>query len=410
MSEESKKEKTPWGEFQSRVRELTKLGFKDNVKLSSFLKNEKNMKDWTDIEILQRALYWSMNVYEKSEEKVKEEKVKEEKVKEEKVKEEKVKTPKVETFEIDTDFKGLTGGHLVAKNPSLKDILFKKVKDFYITKGKVENLTNPAPKNYRKNRENISEEDIDKIHIYGIKCFQDVSIFTSFGMDTGFSCFEDNKTISDNSLRNVILKEKNTKGFVCVGKLENLTNPYNGEICNLIELTDDEKNLMEEMGYKYDYTKYKKNLDKKEKKKEPKVETPKVETPKVETPKVETPKVETPKVETPKVETPKVETPKVEILDEESIPLHIKKKNIPKYIKTLVWNKYIGDGIAKSKCICCRETEIRNTSFHCGHVLSEKEGGDLNINNLRPVCSSCNLGMGTRDMRSFTKEFFGWDV
>jgi len=27
--------------------------------------------------------------------------------------------------------------------------------------------------------------------------------------------------------------------------------------------------------------------------------------------------------------------------------------------------------------------------FHCGHVIAEKYGGELNISNLKPICSKC---------------------
>jgi hypothetical protein len=412
MSNEKENKKTPWGEFQSRVRDLTKLNFRENVKLSSFLKSEKAMSEWSDIEILQRAIYWCMNVYEKVdkvEKTDKDEKVdKVEKTdKDEKVektdKDEKLETPKPENFEIDKDFKGLFDIHFVAKNKSLEGIIFRKFKNTYVSRGKVENLTNPAPKDYWKSMENLNEDDIEKIHLFGIKCFQDVPILSSECKDTGFFCFDDNKTIVDSPLKNLVFKEK-TKGFVCVGKIEGLTNPYDKEICNLIELNDEEKLLLEDLSYKYDYTKYKKNLE---------VKIPKPKKEKVKTPK-ETSSVvdENPKevysFEESKIES--IEESKIESIEESSAPLHIRKKNIPKYIKTLVWNKYIGDGISKAKCLCCKETEIRNTSFHCGHVVAFDKGGDLNINNLRPVCSHCNLSMGTRDMRSFAKEFFGWDI
>ena len=86
------------------------------------------------------------------------------------------------------------------------------------------------------------------------------------------------------------------------------------------------------------------------------------------------------------------------------------KKNIPKHIKTLVWNKYMGANNSNSKCFSCREAVIDCRNFHCGHVTSEAKGGDLTINNLRPICANCNLSMGTKSMNDFTLEFFGWQV
>jgi hypothetical protein len=91
-------------------------------------------------------------------------------------------------------------------------------------------------------------------------------------------------------------------------------------------------------------------------------------------------------------------------------PLFVKKRTIPKHIKTLVWNKHIGANHVNAKCISCKEEQIDCRNFHCGHVLSESNGGDMTINNLRPICSHCNLSMGTRSMNEFTFEFFGWTV
>ena len=98
------------------------------------------------------------------------------------------------------------------------------------------------------------------------------------------------------------------------------------------------------------------------------------------------------------------------VWEDTSEPLCMKKRSIPKHIRTLVWNKYIGADNANAKCISCKEERIDCRNFHCGHVLSEAKGGDLTITNLRPICSHCNLSMGTRSMNEFTLEFFGWEV
>ena len=91
-------------------------------------------------------------------------------------------------------------------------------------------------------------------------------------------------------------------------------------------------------------------------------------------------------------------------------PLHLARKNIPKSIKTLVWNKHIGPDVATAKCVSCRTEAISIRSFHCGHVIAESKGGDTNIANLRPVCAACNLSMGVMSMNEFTTKFFGWSV
>jgi hypothetical protein len=91
-------------------------------------------------------------------------------------------------------------------------------------------------------------------------------------------------------------------------------------------------------------------------------------------------------------------------IDEEDIKSVVyKKKNIPKHVKTLCWNLYIGEDKNSSKCVCCNSTTINITSFHCGHVIAEVNGGETNINNLRPVCSGCNLSMASMNMDDFIK-------
>ena len=83
-----------------------------------------------------------------------------------------------------------------------------------------------------------------------------------------------------------------------------------------------------------------------------------------------------------------------------------RKKTIPKVVKDLTWQRWIGDDIAKAKCLCCGINEIKMNSFHCGHVISEADGGPTTVDNLRPVCATCNLSMRTQNMNTF-KETHG---
>jgi len=80
-----------------------------------------------------------------------------------------------------------------------------------------------------------------------------------------------------------------------------------------------------------------------------------------------------------------------------------KKKTIPKVVKTLAWEKWIGEDIAKTKCLCCGVTDIKLSGFHCGHVISEANGGSTTVDNLRPICAACNLSMGSENMNDFKK-------
>jgi len=77
------------------------------------------------------------------------------------------------------------------------------------------------------------------------------------------------------------------------------------------------------------------------------------------------------------------------------------KQKIPAALKKLVWNKHVGGHVGEAKCLCCRTTTISQVSFHCGHVVAEKNGGKLELPNLRPICQNCNSSMGTKNMDEF---------
>lgn len=82
------------------------------------------------------------------------------------------------------------------------------------------------------------------------------------------------------------------------------------------------------------------------------------------------------------------------------------KKNIPKSLKTSIWDKYIGKDKRSAYCICCNNNEIKVENFHAGHIVPEREGGLTDDTNLLPVCSQCNTSMGVTNMELFVKEHF----
>lgn len=82
-----------------------------------------------------------------------------------------------------------------------------------------------------------------------------------------------------------------------------------------------------------------------------------------------------------------------------------KKKTIPSAIKKLVWNTHIGEDIGKAKCLCCKNTDITQMSFNCGHIIAEANGGEIIVSNLKPICQNCNSSMGTKNMDDFIKGF-----
>ena len=85
--------------------------------------------------------------------------------------------------------------------------------------------------------------------------------------------------------------------------------------------------------------------------------------------------------------------------------IKIKKKSIPLTLKRNVWNKHIGESIGKTLCLCCKLTEITQLNFSCGHIISEFNGGELKLNNLKPICVSCNSSIGTKNMNEYMDEY-----
>jgi 5-methylcytosine-specific restriction endonuclease McrA len=84
---------------------------------------------------------------------------------------------------------------------------------------------------------------------------------------------------------------------------------------------------------------------------------------------------------------------------------HKKKQKIPSKVRYDVWATYIGPHIAEHKCICCKRVTIKQSDFEVGHVQSEANGGTLEINNLRPICSVCNKSMNSRNMIDYVKQY-----
>ena len=87
-----------------------------------------------------------------------------------------------------------------------------------------------------------------------------------------------------------------------------------------------------------------------------------------------------------------------------------KKKKIPKGIKNDSWDKYIGANIAIVNCICCNKTQINMKDFVAGHIVSEKNGGEISVANIIPICLKCNSSMGTKNMDEYIQEFYSENV
>lgn len=73
-----------------------------------------------------------------------------------------------------------------------------------------------------------------------------------------------------------------------------------------------------------------------------------------------------------------------------------KKKKIPKALQQQVWLEHHGEKF-KEKCYIkwCKNI-ISVFNYECGHNIPESKGGSTTIDNLYPICSSCNKSMSNK--------------
>lgn len=84
-----------------------------------------------------------------------------------------------------------------------------------------------------------------------------------------------------------------------------------------------------------------------------------------------------------------------------------KKQKVSKSLRELCWNTYIGEAVMISKCLCCGINDITPFNFNCRHVITHANGGQASIENLRPICYSCNNSIGSENMDVFKQTYFG---
>lgn len=84
----------------------------------------------------------------------------------------------------------------------------------------------------------------------------------------------------------------------------------------------------------------------------------------------------------------------------------VRKKRIPKKKREEVWTYNNGKSLV-ADCFCCGIKQLNGMgSWECGHIKSEANGGGLNTDNLKPICSGCNKSMSSKNMNEYMKEFY----
>lgn len=72
------------------------------------------------------------------------------------------------------------------------------------------------------------------------------------------------------------------------------------------------------------------------------------------------------------------------------------KKKIPTSLKQNIWMLRNGEQF-KAKCyVKWCENILTPFTFEAGHDIPESKGGSTTVDNLYPICSSCNKSMGNR--------------
>jgi hypothetical protein len=85
------------------------------------------------------------------------------------------------------------------------------------------------------------------------------------------------------------------------------------------------------------------------------------------------------------------------------------KEKIPATVRNAVWNLHISNTSTNGFCCCCKREPITKANFAAGHVQAEACGGEVKLQNLRPICNLCNSSMGKMDMDEFMAKY-GFDA
>jgi hypothetical protein len=92
---------------------------------------------------------------------------------------------------------------------------------------------------------------------------------------------------------------------------------------------------------------------------------------------------------------------KIPHLGQKNTILKYKKTKIPAALREQVWMHNVGSKF-KTKCfVSWCKNNITVFDFQCGHIQAESNGGATHLSNLIPLCSRCNLSMGTMHLNDW---------
>ena len=82
----------------------------------------------------------------------------------------------------------------------------------------------------------------------------------------------------------------------------------------------------------------------------------------------------------------------------ETVEANVFEAKISKKLKHEVWVHWFKEA---ESALCPCGTAITEEDNHCGHIVARAKGGKTVVENLRPVCASCNLRMKTRNLNDY---------
>lgn len=85
-----------------------------------------------------------------------------------------------------------------------------------------------------------------------------------------------------------------------------------------------------------------------------------------------------------------------------------KRKSISASLRIKIWKNIFGDPPTfETICPICDNNKMLmddGTSWEVSHIVSFANGGDEEIENLRPICKQCNRSMSNKHMKDFIIE------
>lgn len=79
---------------------------------------------------------------------------------------------------------------------------------------------------------------------------------------------------------------------------------------------------------------------------------------------------------------------------------------VPKALREQLWKFVCGKQFEYKCSVKWCKNILDPFNFEAGHIIPESKGGSTNLENLLPICSSCNKSMGNRyTIHEFSEKF-----